>query len=151
MRPFKLTIYCLAIGVAAVFLAGCAEDAAPGYQAAAEPEAAPAAVVVPALSDMAQSGEEAFNRACVLCHGLNAAGTGMGPPLVHQIYEPGHHGDFSIRNAVRDGVAAHHWRFGNMPAIPGVADDDLENIICYIRELQRANGIFAGDAAPTVC
>lgn len=151
MGPFKLTIYCLAIGVVAVFLAGCSEDAAPGYQAAAAPEATMAAVVVPALSDMAQSGEKAFNLTCARCHGPDAAGTAMGPPLVHQIYEPGHHGDFSIRNAVRNGVAAHHWHFGNMPPIPGVADDDLEDIICYIRELQRANGIFAGDAAPTVC
>ena len=46
-------------------------------------------------------------------------------------------------NAVRNGVVAHHWQFGDMPPVPGVSDADIEAIICYVRELQRAAGIIA--------
>ncbi len=106
------------------------------------------AVTVPALSAAGQAGERAFNANCVLCHGVNAAGTNQGPPLVHRIYEPGHHQDFAFRNAVRNGVPAHHWQFGDMPALPNVSADDLERIICYVRELQQANGIFEGEPCP---
>ena len=81
----------------------------------------------------------------------NASGTGLGPPLVHKIYEPGHHQDFTIQSAVRNGVPAHHWQFGNMPPVPTVSDEDVPNIICYIRELQRANGIIAPDANLAAC
>ena len=108
-------------------------------------------MVVPDLSDTAQAGEQMFNANCALCHGPNASGTNLGPPLVHQIYEPGHHQDFTIQSAVRNGVPAHHWQFGNMPPVPTVSDEDVPNIICYIRELQRANGIIAPDANLAAC
>jgi len=39
------------------------------------------------------------------------------------------------------GVRAHHWSFGNMPAVEGLTRADVKMIIAYIRELQRANGI----------
>ena len=132
-------------------LAGCSEADTATYQDSSESEAIEQAIVVPALSDQAVAGQQVFNTTCVLCHGVNAAGTNQGPPLVHKIYEPGHHGDFAFRNAVSNGVPAHHWQFGNMPPVPGVGEGEVEEIICYIRELQRANDIFEGTAAPTVC
>lgn len=95
------------------------------------------------LSANAQFGEQVFNVACAECHGTNAAGqNGIAPPLVHITYEPGHHGDASFLLAVRNGVRAHHWRFGNMPAVEGLTDGDVKMVVAYIRELQRANGIF---------
>jgi mono/diheme cytochrome c family protein len=97
-------------------------------------------VRVPAFSAVAQRGARAFAANCVQCHGTNAAGTDKGPPLVHRIYEPSHHGDAAIRRAARLGVRPHHWRFGSMPKID-VSDRELDAIIVYIRELQRANGI----------
>jgi hypothetical protein len=39
------------------------------------------------------------------------------------------------------GVQAHHWSFGNMPAVEGLTRGDVKMIIKYIRELQRENGI----------
>ena len=109
-----------------------------------------------ALSDMARAGEAVFNANCSLCHGVGATGTNQGPPLVHRVYEPGHHPDFSIRNAIAQGVKQHHWVFGNMAPVPGISDDDVEqgangSVVCYIREIQRAGGIFQGDAFQTVC
>jgi hypothetical protein len=34
---------------------------------------------------------DAFDRRCAECHGRDAAGTAVGPPLVHSIYRPAHH------------------------------------------------------------
>ena len=133
-------------------LAGCSaeEPPAPSYSAT-QPASDAVVVVVPNLSENARAGEQVFNANCVLCHGPNASGTGLGPPLVHKIYEPGHHQDFTIQSAVRNGVPAHHWPFGNMPPVPAVSEEDIPNIICYIRELQRANGIIAPDADIAAC
>ena len=144
----------LAVALLALALVGCSaeEPAAPAYQATQPGSGDSAvAVVVPDLSENARTGEQVFNANCALCHGPNASGTGLGPPLVHKIYEPGHHQDFSIQSAVRNGVPAHHWQFGNMLPVPTVADEDIPNIICYIRELQRANGIIPPDATIAAC
>lgn len=121
--------------------------AAPDPEQAEEPSSqqskALAQVVLPdALSANAQIGKQAFDAKCAACHGANAEGQdGVAPPLVHIIYEPGHHGDESFQRAAAMGVRAHHWRFGDMPAVEGVTRGDVAMIIAYIRELQRANGI----------
>ena len=106
-------------------------------------EGALANVLLPdTLSQNAQIGKLAFEVKCVSCHGTNAAGqAGVAPPLVHIIYEPNHHGDESFQRAAALGVRAHHWSFGNMPAVEGLTRTNLKMIVAYIRELQRANGI----------
>ncbi|WP_245823358.1 c-type cytochrome [Antarctobacter heliothermus] len=100
-------------------------------------------VAVPeTLSVNAKLGKLAFDAKCAACHGANAAGQdGAAPPLVHKIYEPNHHGDASFLLAAKNGVRAHHWRFGNMPPVEGLTDGDVKMIVAYVRELQRANGI----------
>ena len=103
------------------------------------------------IAESARQGEELFNANCSACHGVGATGTDLGPPLVHRIYHPGHHPDFSIRNAVAQGVMQHHWPYGNMAPIAGLDSDGVENIICYIRQRQRAGGVFQGDDFGTVC
>jgi len=100
-----------------------------------------AVIKIPMLTAQAVTGEKAFNANCLACHGANAGGSDKGPPLVHQIYEPGHHADMSFVLAVRRGVRAHHWKFGNMPPQPDVSDAEIAAIIRYVRELQVANGI----------
>lgn len=99
------------------------------------------AVVLPNLTEAERIGLGYFTVHCQACHGENGRGTRVGPPLVHKIYEPSHHGDGAFVRAVRKGVVAHHWRFGNMPALPAVTDHEVNAIIRYIRALQRANGI----------
>lgn len=89
-----------------------------------------------------QAGEAKFNAHCSACHGPQATGTRQGPPLVHKIYEPNHHGDAAFLRAAEFGVKAHHWEFGNMPKIDAVSPGDVEQIIRYIRWLQRQAGIF---------
>ena len=98
-------------------------------------------VTVPSLSTDAQEGQVIFEANCAGCHGEDAAGSDQGPPLVHKIYEPSHHGDQSFLAAVRNGVRRHHWQYGNMPPQPGVSNRQVTQIVTYVRELQRANGI----------
>ena len=88
-----------------------------------------------------QAGEAKFNAHCSVCHGPQATGTQQGPPLVHKIYEPNHHGDAAFLRAAEFGVKAHHWEFGNMPKIDAASPADVEQIIRYIRWLQRQAGI----------
>jgi mono/diheme cytochrome c family protein len=100
-------------------------------------------VTVPSLDATTKLGERLFNENCASCHGENAAGQeGVAPPLVHKIYEPNHHADGSFLIAVKQGVRAHHWPFGNMPPVEGLTDEDVTKIVAYVRLLQKANGVF---------
>lgn len=98
-------------------------------------------VRVPELSAVALEGKAAFEGVCADCHGATAGGTDKGPPLVHPIYNPGHHSDEAFFRAAKSGSPQHHWRFGNMPPQPEVSREEVAKIVRYVRELQRANGI----------
>lgn len=108
-------------------------------QGDAKPEGATMASSVPAEL---QAGEAKFNANCAACHGKQGVGTSQGPPLVHKIYEPNHHGDAAFQRAAASGVRAHHWEFGNMPRIESVTPEDVEQITRYVRWLQRQAGVF---------
>lgn len=108
---------------------------------AGQPARPPEEIVVPTLTATAERGRAAFQQFCSTCHGAKAAGSDKGPSLVHKIYEPSHHGDPAFLLAASNGVRAHHWRFGDMQPVPGVADRQIAEIVAYIREMQRANGI----------
>lgn len=95
---------------------------------------------IPDFSQVAQSGQIAFEENCAACHGVNAAGTDNGPTFLHVIYKAGHHGDASFEAAAKRGVRAHHWHFGNMPPVDGITDAEIRWITKYVRELQAANG-----------
>ncbi|MEH6405553.1 MAG: cytochrome c [Sneathiella sp.] len=98
-------------------------------------------VKIPELSEKAQAGARAFSQNCAACHGKSGDGTKKGPPLIHSIYNPGHHSDQAFFLAVQNGVRAHHWSFGNMPALRHVPQRVVADIVTYIREVQHANGI----------
>ncbi len=101
------------------------------------------AISVPdTLTESAQIGKAAFDAKCADCHGPDAVGQlEVAPPLIHEIYEPSHHGDEAFQRAVAVGVRGHHWPFGSMPPVEGLTRSDVQMIVAYIRELQRANGI----------
>lgn len=112
-----------ALLVLTVLVAACGGD---GGDAAPDPE----------------RGEQLFAMNCAVCHGPAATGSTQGPPLVHEIYEPGHHPDELFVRAVMEGVDQHHWEFGPMPRIGGLSERDVEDITAYVRELQREAGII---------
>lgn len=95
-----------------------------------------------AVAADAARGAELWTNNCAVCHGPDGLGTTVGPPLVHEIYEPGHHSDEAFQVAVAQGVQPHHWQFGPMPAIPGLDRADVADITAYVRDLQRAAGII---------
>lgn len=138
-RTFLYLTAALSLTVLVILAWGwLSEDRAPSQKAGV----AMVSVTVPDLTGVALEGKALFQKYCAACHGDNAAGReGAGPPLVHKIYEPGHHGDGAFFLAVRQGVRAHHWPFGNMQPVAGVTQNDVENIVAYVRTLQRANGI----------
>ncbi len=89
-----------------------------------------------------QEGEQKFNANCSVCHGIGGVGTTQGPPFLHKVYEPNHHGDAAFQRAAANGVKAHHWQFGDMPKIDAVKPVDVDQIITYVRWLQKQAGIF---------
>lgn len=89
-----------------------------------------------------REGEQKFNANCAICHGIGGVGTTHGPPFLHKVYEPNHHGDAAFQRAATTGVKAHHWQFGDMPKIDAVKPEDIDNIVRYVRWLQKQAGIF---------
>jgi len=108
---------------------------------AAEPRD-PATVKLPAMTPALNLGKLNYEAKCAQCLGVNAAGTDKGPTFLHRVYHPSHHGDGAFYLAPKRDVRAHHWPFGNMPPVDGVADGQIKSIIAYVRALQKANGIF---------
>ncbi|WP_424940165.1 c-type cytochrome [Aliiroseovarius sp. S253] len=100
-------------------------------------------VTIPELENDLALGARAFEAKCAACHGPSAGGLeGSGPPLIHKIYEPSHHGDAAFFRAAELGVRAHHWTFGNMPPVEGITRAEIGEIVKYLRAVQRANGIL---------
>jgi mono/diheme cytochrome c family protein len=120
-------------GVMTLFVLGTGCEPAPRVDSAALSGA-----VVPAGLER---GRGLFDMHCASCHGPMALGTDQGPPLVHSVYRPAHHGDEAFQLAVSQGVRAHHWRFGDMPAVPGLTRRDVQHVIGYVRWLQRTAGV----------
>ncbi|GMR13599.1 MAG: hypothetical protein BMS9Abin29_1811 [Gemmatimonadota bacterium] len=88
-----------------------------------------------------QKGKELYAAYCATCHGENGGGSAVGPPLMHRFYRPAHHADAAFLIAIKSGVRAHHWRFGNMAPIPGLDAETSGRIVAYVRWLQAENGI----------
>lgn len=87
------------------------------------------------------TGAELYQQSCASCHGTDLGGTSVGPPHLSQVYAPDHHPDASFRAAIKQGSAAHHWEFGDMPPVEGLDDDEIKLIIAYVREQQEAHGL----------
>lgn len=140
MRNTVSVLALVALGLVAFYYFSTQRQAP---QVAGEGAGGPLAqVTMPVLEGNAKIGERVFAAKCVDCHGENAAGVdSAGPPLIHKIYEPSHHGDAAILLAAKNGVRAHHWSFGNMPPVEGITDGEVEMVIDYIRTVQRENGI----------
>jgi cytochrome c5 len=87
-------------------------------------------------------GMDKFQELCSSCHGKWGNGSPQGPPLMHGFYKPSHHGDAAFYRAALKGVFAHHWRFGDMPPVPGATRKDVDKLLPFIRWLQRENGLY---------
>ena len=133
MSTTMKTPHMLGISLIALLLSAAA--------ACSESETPPQGAAGPAPAEL-RGGEQKFTANCSGCHGAGGVGTKQGPPLVHKIYEPNHHGDAAFQRAAANGVKAHHWQFGDMPKIDAVKPDDVDQIVKYVRWLQQQAGIF---------
>lgn len=88
----------------------------------------------------ASTGAALYLSNCASCHGSDLRGTDKGPSHLSIVYEPNHHGDDSFRSAILNGAQQHHWTFGDMAAIPGLDDDEIDDVIAYIRIEQEQQG-----------
>ena len=109
---------------------------------AGPPAASAQEINEPELTGPLKLGAFTYALKCSSCHGKKAQGTGKGPPFLSPIYEPNHHPDQSFYRAVRNGVRSHHWKFGNMPPVDGITDQQIDLIVQYVRAMQRANGVY---------
>lgn len=96
-----------------------------------------AAPVVPADSS---DGAALYESNCASCHGADLRGTDKGPSHLSIVYEPNHHGDDAFRSAIVNGARQHHWNFGDMAAVPGLDDAEIDALIAYIRDEQERRG-----------
>jgi mono/diheme cytochrome c family protein len=117
--------------VASVMLTGCSSE---GTIETANP-------VLAGTGEVA-SGEELFAANCAACHGVDARGSDQGPSFLNDTYVPSHHADGAFLIAVRTGVQPHHWNFGPMPPRPGLSDQDVADIVAYVRAQQRYEGLI---------
>lgn len=125
----KIRRQTLAAGLLALFSLAVQ---AQGWQV---PKASPGLMANPGV------GKTLFEKHCAACHGADLKGSDKGPPLLHRIYEPSHHADAAFQLAVRNGVRAHHWQFGDMAPLPQVTPDEVAHVTAYVRAEQRKVGI----------
>ncbi|MFT6812462.1 MAG: mono/diheme cytochrome c family protein [Ilumatobacter sp.] len=85
-------------------------------------------------------GGDLYQSNCASCHGANLQGTDKGPSHLSIVYEPNHHGDDAFRSAIINGAQQHHWNFGEMAAITGLDDDQIDDVIAYVRSEQERQG-----------
>lgn len=95
----------------------------------------------PGYRPVSDRGAQLFGQHCRGCHGPGARGTDKGPPLIHPYYVPGHHADYAFYMAVKNGVAQHHWQFGDMPAQPQLNPEQAADIVAYVRAIQAREGL----------
>ena len=96
----------------------------------------------PSIPPQFNIGKLLYAKSCSSCHGVDLKGTEQGPPFLHRVYHPGHHGDRSFFLAAKRGVRAHHWKFGNMPPVEGINDNMINAIVQYVRQVQKSAGLF---------
>ena len=87
------------------------------------------------------TGEQLYQARCAECHGTDLRGTDRGPSHLSQVYRSSHHGDVVFGLAIIRGVSQHHWSFGDMPAVTGLNDTDIEAIVSYVRAAQASQGL----------
>jgi mono/diheme cytochrome c family protein len=98
------------------------------------------AATEPATPGGSDPGADLYQSNCASCHGSDLRGTDKGPSHLSLVYEPNHHGDDAFRSAILNGARQHHWNFGDMAAITGLDDNEINEIIAYVRSEQERQG-----------
>jgi mono/diheme cytochrome c family protein len=101
-----------------------------------------ATVTIPPLTASAQHGRAIFATACQDCHGVDGAGgSRKGQPLIHPMYRENQFPDFVFKKSIRDGKREKNWRFGPMPALDTLTEQQIDEVTEFVRAVQNASGI----------
>ncbi len=130
MVPARITIVVTVLALAA----GCAVET----ERTQPSEPAAKITLVEQVPVKHRTGYARFQQICAACHGVWANGSQNGPPLVHDLYKPGHHSNRAFTRAILGGTKQHHWYFGDMPPVAGATQNDVQKIVPYLRWLQKA-------------
>jgi len=126
MREIFIAITMLSMPVALVLVVGkTAVHMGGGATASAEPMVVASVPV-----------NGAYVENCASCHGADAAGSARGPSLLDPAYAPEALSDREFRLAILRGRRARLWDYGDMPAIAGLDDAEIAELVRFIRDLQ---------------
>jgi cytochrome c5 len=87
-------------------------------------------------------GQMLYEKYCSSCHGAQLSGSDKGPPLIHPLYKPSHHGDRAFYHAALQGSQQHHWEFGNMPPVEGMTAKKMDSVVPFVRYYQKQKGLY---------
>ncbi|MCO5317390.1 MAG: cytochrome c [Microthrixaceae bacterium] len=116
-----------AIAAVALLAAGCGDGGTEDSAGTAEP-GDPAA------------GQQLYADYCGACHGRDFEGSIQGPSHLDEHFAPGTTSDEDYRRAIRNGTDGSAFDFGRMPAITSLDDQQVEDVIAYIRSVQEERG-----------
>ena len=94
------------------------EDTGTQAEETVEPSGEDTSTAVEATPE--ELGQALYEAKCMACHGADAAG-GSGPNILNE-------SDAKFSNVIKNGD-------GSMPAFPELSDEDISNIIAYVRSL----------------
>ncbi len=80
----------------------------------------------------ARRGYGLFGQLCIRCHAINREGGRVGPDLNVPRNITEYRPEAQIREYIRD---PQRFRYGSMPAHPGLSDGDLDALIAYLRAM----------------
>ncbi len=84
------------------------------------------------------TGQKTYIRVCGICHGDNLKGNGAAPSFLIETYQSESFSDQQIRNTIINGSKSKVMR----PQRGKVSDSEIEEIIKYIRFLQKESGLM---------
>ena len=97
---------------------------------------------IPELSTAGKLGRVLVNTQCAECHGEDGTGySRKGPPLLHPMYREEVFPDHHFKRVIREGRRQRAWQFGPMPAQPQLSDEDINNILAFVREVHNETGV----------
>ena len=85
-------------------------------------------------------GEQTYRDFCGSCHGRDFEGSSNGPSHLDAVYAPEYTTDDDFRTAITQGAPEANYDFGRMPAIASLDDQEITDVIAYIRRVQDERG-----------
>jgi mono/diheme cytochrome c family protein len=79
-----------------------------------------------------------FLRNCAGCHGMNGRG-GIAPEIGNPVFQQAATDDFIVRT-IRNGRAETAMPGFQRPEAPALSDQDLADVLAYVRTLREAGG-----------